>query len=197
MAKKAYLTEKHKEAIKRFKDMFGVGTEVKLKTPAKVIDDSGGFMSSGSNGYISAFRINPETKHIEYYLDFWCYGWHDGETEQGDYSNCFKDHGIKLIDRLIEQKQTEGAAKDLTEAKAIDRALDLDGDSNKRTLAYKQGLIPEDDFYLENEATFNLWKLRRSDKPISYKEMYTIVEVILKKIDHAETSASLAGWDGR
>jgi hypothetical protein len=61
-------------------------------------------------------------------------------------------------------------------------------------MAHNQGLIPEDDFYMENEATFALWRLRKSDKPITYKMLYGVVEELLERIDRAESMARSAGW---
>jgi hypothetical protein len=192
-ATKNYLTAEHKSAIESFKRVFGVGNEVKLEKSVRVFSDSGAF-GSGSDGYVSALRINPETKHIEYYLDFWCYGWHDGEVESEDYSNTFKDFGVRLIEQAIEELHTKNSAKSLDEAKRIDELLDKDDDYEKREMAHNQGLIPEDDFYMENEATFALWRLRKSDKPITYKMLYGVVEELLERIDRAESMARSAGW---
>ena len=194
-ATKNYLTAEHRSAINDFKRVFGIGNEVKLDKRVRVINDSGGFMSSGSDGYVSALRINPETKHIEYYLDFWCYGWHDGEVESEDYSNTFKDFGVQLVEQAIEELHTKNSAKSLDEAKRIDELLKEDNDYEKREMAHNQGLIPEDDFYMENEATFALWRLRKSDKPITYKVLYGVVEELLERIDHAESMARSAGWN--
>ena len=48
---------------------------------------------------------------------------------------------------------------------------------------------------MENEATFALWRLRKSDKPITYKVLYGVVEELLERIDHAESMARSAGWN--
>ena len=188
-ATKNYLTAKHKSAIENFKRLFGISTEVMLKKPVRVIDDNGAF-GSGSDGYVSGLRINPQTNHIEYYLNFWCYGWHDGEVECDDYSGVFKEFGVQLIEQAIDELHTKNAAKSLDEAKKINE----DDDREKREMARNRGLIPEIDFFLESSETFELWKLRKSDKPVSYKVLYGVVGELLIRIDRAERMARSAGW---
>ena len=51
--------------------------------------------------------------------------------------------------------------------------------------------------FCENDTMFNLWLNRNTDEPITARELYQVVKVLLGEVDDAETRASLSGWDGR
>ena len=108
---------------------------------------------------------------------------------------------IKILTQAlgVSKKSIEEKREDALPYEDAKRAYELlkeERDTNKWELARKQELIPEEEEYLENEAMYKLWVMRKSDKAISYKEMYDIVEHLLALIDHAEMSGSYSNWDG-
>ena len=64
--------------IKHFKEKYAILTEVKVPNPPITIRDRDGFHASGENGYISRLRINKAGR-LEYYHDWWQYGWFDDD----------------------------------------------------------------------------------------------------------------------
>ena len=69
MSEKEQLTEV-------FKAMYEEGIEVQVPKPVITIRDNyASPFSSGSNGYINKLRINKQTHELEYYHDWWNYGW--------------------------------------------------------------------------------------------------------------------------
>lgn len=174
--------------------------EVKLKKPVRTGTQD--WRAGGGDPTCTAVRAKSETE-FEWYLEDWAYGWY-GED---DYSNgvdgghLTTDLKIKILTQSLgvsKKSVKEGTADVLSyeDAKRVCELLDKDDDYEKTEMAHKQELIPEDDFYMENEATFELWRLRKSDKTVSYKVLYGVVEELLTRIDHAETSGSYSNWDG-
>ena len=84
-----YLTE---EFFKKFGNQ-----EIILPREIMVIrDDYAGPFSSGSNGYISKLRINPSTKELEYYLNWWAYGWN--KATDGKYPDAIREALAMVLD---------------------------------------------------------------------------------------------------
>lgn len=83
-----YLTE---EFFKKFGNQ-----EIILPREIMVIRDDCGPFSSGSNGYISKLRINPSTKELEYYLNWWAYGWN--KATDGKYPDAIREALAMVLD---------------------------------------------------------------------------------------------------
>ena len=175
-------------------------SEVKLKKP--VVTGTQDWRAGGGDPTCVKVRAKSETE-FEWYLNDWAYGWY-GEN---DYSNgvdgghLTTDLKIKILTQAlgVSKKSVEEKREDALPYKDAKRAYELlheEKDTTKWELARKQELIPEEEEYLENEAMYKLWTMRKSSKAISYKEMYDIVEHLLALIDHAEISGSYSNWDG-
>ena len=175
-------------------------SEVKLKKP--VVTGTQDWRAGGGDPTCVKVRALSETE-FEWYLEDWAYGWY-GED---DYSNgvdgghLTTDLKIKILTQAlgVSKKSVEEKREDALPYKDAKRAYELlheEKDTTKWELARKQELIPEEEEYLENEAMYKLWTMRKSSKAISYKEMYDIVEHLLALIDHAEISGSYSNWDG-
>lgn len=173
-------------------------SEVKLKKP--VVTGTQDWRAGGGDPTCTKVRAVDE-KEFFWYLNDWAYGWY-GED---DYSNgvdgghLTTDLKIKILTQALgvskkSVKEETIDALPYEDAKKVCELLDKDDDYEKREMAQNQGLIPDDDFYMENEATFALWRLRKSDKPITYKMLYGVVEELLERIDRAESMARSAGW---
>lgn len=174
-------------------------SEVKLKKP--VVTGTQDWRAGGGDPTCTKVRAKSETE-FEWYLDDWAYGWYGEDA----WCNGVK-HGyltvemkIKILNQALDapKKSAEDKKEDVLSYKDAKKAYELlcEGkDAAKWKLALKQGLIPEKEEFLENEAMYKLWAMRKSGKAISYKEMYGIVEHLLVLIDHAETSASYSNWD--
>ena len=79
--------------IEAFKKKYG-DKEVKLeKAPMTIYDNYPSAYSSGSNGYITKVRVRNNT--LEFYHDWWAYGWFS-------YSDMYKDYP-KAVNDAIEQ----------------------------------------------------------------------------------------------
>ena len=67
-----------------FVKKYGVGVEVKVPVPPTTIrDNEPSPFSSGSNGSITKLRVNKDTLQLEYYHNWWSYGWYsEGYAEQ-------------------------------------------------------------------------------------------------------------------
>lgn len=66
--------------IEEFKNKWAfAGHEVNVPNPPLTIRDTEGFHASGSNGYMTKLRINPNTGKFEYWHDWWSYGWCDDD----------------------------------------------------------------------------------------------------------------------
>ena len=64
------------DLINLFKLKYGIGNEIKIPNPILTIKDNyPSTHCSGNNGYITKLRINKETMKLEYYHDWWDYGW--------------------------------------------------------------------------------------------------------------------------
>ena len=72
------------------KKFFFAGTEVKVPNPPITIRDTEGFHASGANGYMKKLRINPKTGHLEYYHDWWAYGWEDDDKYRAQKISALK-----------------------------------------------------------------------------------------------------------
>ena len=175
-------------------------SEVKLKKP--VVTGTQDWRAGGGDPTCVKVRAKSETE-FEWYLNDWAYGWY-GED---DYSNgvdgghLTTDLKIKILTQAlgVSRKSVEEKREDALPYEDAKRAYELlheEKDTTKWELARKQELIPEEEEYLENEAMYKLWTMRKSSKAISYKEMYDIVEHLLALIDHAEISGSYSNWDG-
>jgi hypothetical protein len=173
-------------------------SEVKLKKP--VVTGTQDWRAGGGDPTCVKVRAKSETE-FEWYLNDWAYGWY-GED---DYSNgvdgghLTTDLKIKILTQAlgVSRKSVEEKREDALpykDAKSAYEFLHEEGDTAKWELARKQGLIPEKREFLENEAMYKLWTMRKSSKAISYKEMYDIVEHLLDLIDQAESMARSAGW---
>lgn len=172
--------------------------EVKLKKP--VVTGTQDWRAGGGDPTCTKVRAVDETEFF-WYLNDWAYGWY-GED---DYSNGV-DGGqlttelkIKILTQAlgVSKKSVEEKREDALpyeDAKKAYKLLREEQDTDKWELARKQELIPEDEEFLGSEAMYKLWVMRKSDKAMSYKEMYAVVEQLLALIDHAESSAMYAGW---
>ena len=77
----------------RFKEKYK-DQEVELPRPLLVIrDDHPSPFSSGSNGYIK--KLRARNGKLEYYLDWWDYGWHP--ADDGKYPNEIEDALRQLL----------------------------------------------------------------------------------------------------
>lgn len=71
------------EYTELFKAKYGIGNEVEVPIPVMTIkDDYPSTFCSGTNGYINKLRINKDTHKLEYYHDWWCYGWFTDDYQE-------------------------------------------------------------------------------------------------------------------
>ena len=175
--------------------------EVKLKKPVRTGTQD--WRAGGGDPTCAKVRAKSETE-FEWYLNDWAYGWYgeDAWCNGVEYPGYLTvELKIKILTQAlgVSKKSIEEKREDALPYEDAKRAYELlkeERDTNKWELARKQELIPEEEEYLENEAMYKLWVMRKSDKAISYKEMYDIVEHLLALIDHAEMSGSYSNWDG-
>ena len=79
--------------VKQFEEKYG-NEEVKLPLQVCVIkDDYPSSFSSGSNGYIKKLRVKDGK--LEYYLDWWNYGWYD--ANDGEYPEAIEEALNQLL----------------------------------------------------------------------------------------------------
>ena len=77
--------------IEEFKNKWSfAGREVKVPNPPITIRDTEGFHASGSNGYMTKLRINPNTGKFEYWHDWWSYGWFDDDQYRSQKISALK-----------------------------------------------------------------------------------------------------------
>ena len=179
--------------------------EVKLKKPVRTGTQD--WRAGGGDPTCTKVRAKSETE-FEWYLNDWAYGWYgeddysngvETKNKNGEYGHLDDDLKIKILTQAlgVSKKSVKEETTDVLPYEDAKKAYELlheERDSNKWELAIKQGLVPEDDFYIENPATYELWKFRKSDKTVPYKVLYGVVEELLARIDHAESSARYAGW---
>jgi len=65
--------------------------------------------------------------------------------------------------------------------------------------AVEKGLIPDKDFFYKSAYNYRLWQGRNLDVsvPITFEDLYNIVNDLLNGIEAARTAASYANYDGR
>jgi hypothetical protein len=174
-------------------------SEVKLKKP--VVTGTQDWRAGGGDPTCDKVRAKSETE-FEWYLNDWAYGWYgeDAWCNGVEYPGYLTvEMKIKILTQAlgVSKKSVEEKREDALPYEDAKRAYELlheEKDTTKWELARKQGLIPEKREFLENEAMYKLWTMRKSSKAISYKEMYDIVEHLLVLIGQAESMARSAGW---
>lgn len=176
-------------------------SEAKLKNP--VVTGTQDWRAGGGDPTCTKVRAKSETE-FEWYLNDWAYGWYgeDAWCNGVEYPGYLTvEMKIKILTQAlgVSKKSVEEKREDALPYEDAKKAYELlheEKDTTKWELARKQELVPEEEEFLENEAMYKLWTMRKSSKAISYKEMYDIVEHLLVLIDHAEISSSYSNWDG-
>ena len=183
---------------------------VKLKKPVVVGKED--WQAGGGEPTCEKVRAIDETE-FEWYLEYWGYGWYGEDDRCNGVTkpvSTFSEHldidlKIKILERALGgvvkpnkpkgKKSAEKEEKPKMPYKDAKKMYDLlfeEKDDNKWELAYKDEFIPKDRRFLSCEEMYNLWANKKSDKPVTYKEMYGIVEFLLGEI----SAAARSSWSG-
>lgn len=81
----------YEEFKKAFIKKYGKGVEVKVPEPVRTIKD----FQAGS-GFVKYIRVNKDTNELEYYHDWWQYGWFPIK------GNEYQNQALKALSMLID-----------------------------------------------------------------------------------------------